>query len=217
MRGCLRIFRDETLIQLGIVVGKQKEIVIIGIDGSGKDKQAEILSADGKAAVIKLTDYDPKHKIFRTLAKLPNKLILEGEKKGRKKLVVAGYTGHSLLFGPYHLIKKWEKDSTGKPKEKVVYVRHPLFDAEALAAVYGKGKLKSIIKGLAKFASISKRPHEIYLMEIPPRIAMERIKRRGKGIQMHENEKSLERMAQVYSKLANEAEKKGIKVYRKRM
>jgi thymidylate kinase len=198
-------------------MGKQKEIAIIGIDGSGKDKQAEILSMGGKATVIRLTNYDPKHKVFRTLAKLPNKLISEGEKKRSKKLAVAGYAGHSLLFGPYHLIKKWEKDSSGRPREKVIYVRHPVFDAEALAAVYGKGKVESIIKNLAKFVSISKKPDEIYLMEVPARIAMERIRQRGKGIQIHENEKSLAKMAQVYSRMANEAKKKGIKVYRKRM
>jgi thymidylate kinase len=190
---------------------KPKRIAVIGIDGSGKDIFAKTLFENSRnAALVKLTEYGPENRLFRALGKIPNKLIETGERTKSKKLIVAGYAGHALLFGPYRIKKE-------KRKEKIFFVRYPPYDAEALSKVYGKGKASSLIKKIVKVASASPRPDEIYLMEVEPKVAMDKIKQRGKPIQMHENKESLTKLAQEYEKVADRLAKKGVKIYKRRV
>jgi len=190
---------------------KPKRIAVIGIDGSGKDIFAKTLSGGSKnAALVKLTEYGPKDRVFRALGKIPDKLIAAGERTKSKKLVVAGYAGHALLFAPYRIKKE-------KGKDNIYFVRYPPYDAEALSKVYGKGMASSLVKKVVKVASASPRPDEIYLMEVEPKLAMERIKRRGRTIQLHENEESLAKLQIEYGKVADRLAKKGVKIYKRRI
>jgi len=190
---------------------KPKRIAVIGIDGSGKDIFAKTLFENSRnAALVKLTEYGPKERVFRALGKTPDKLIATGERTKSKKLVVAGYVGHALLFAPYRIKKEKGKDS-------IYFVRYPPYDAEALSKVYGKGRASSLVKKIVKVASASPRPDEIYLMEVEPKLAMERIKQRGKAIQMHENEESLAKLQKEYEKVADRLAKKGVKIHKRRI
>jgi len=54
-------------------------------------------------------------------------------------------------------------------------------------------------------------------MEVEPKLAMERIKQRGKAIQMHENEKSLAKLQKEYEKVADRLAKKGVKIHKGRI
>jgi len=190
---------------------KPKRIAVIGIDGSGKDLFAKTLFENSRnAALVKLTEYGPKDRIFRALGRIPDKLIATGERTKSKKLVVAGYAGHALLFVPYRIKKE-------KGKDNIYFVRYPPYDAEALSKVYGKGRASSLVKKVVKVASASPRPDEIYLMEVEPKLAMERIKRRGKAIQMHENEESLAKLQREYEKVVERLAKKGVKIYKRRI
>jgi len=190
---------------------KPKRIAVIGIDGSGKDIFAKTLFEKSRnAALIKLTEYGPKNRVFRALGRIPDKLIATGERTKSKKLVVAGYVGHALLFAPYRIKKE-------KGKDNVYFVRYPPYDAEALSKVYGKGRTSSLIKKVVKVASASPRPDEIYLMEVEPKLAMERIRRRGRAVQLHENEESLAKLQIEYEKVADRLAKKGVRINRERI
>ena len=190
---------------------KPKRIAVIGIDGSGKDIFAKTLFENSKnSALVKLTEYGPKERVFRALGKIPDKLIGAGERTKSKKLVVAGYAGHALLFAPYRIKKEKGKDS-------IYFVRYPPYDAEALSKIYGKGRASSLIKKIVKVASASPRPDEIYLMEVEPKLAMERINQRGRAIQMHENEESLAKLQKEYEKVAGRLAKKGVRIHTKRI
>ncbi len=58
---------------------KPKRIAVIGIDGSGKDIFAKTLFENSRnAALVKLTEYGPKDRVFRALGRIPNKLIETG-------------------------------------------------------------------------------------------------------------------------------------------
>lgn len=190
---------------------KPKRIAVIGIDGSGKDLFAKTLFENSRnAALVKLTEYGPEDRLFRALGKIPKKVVEAGEKTKSDKLIVAGYAGHALLSGPYRIIKE-------KGKDTVYFVRYPPYEAEALSKIYGKGKAASLIKKIVKVASASPRPDEIYLMETEPKVAMERIERRGKPIQRHENEKDLTRLQKEYEKVVERLAKNGVKIRKRRI
>lgn len=190
---------------------KPKRIAVIGIDGSGKDIFAKTLFENSRnAALVKLTEYSPKNRVFGALGKIPNKAVEVGERTKSNKLIVAGYAGHALLFGPYRIIQE-------KGKETVFFVRYPPYEAEALSKIYGKGKASSLLKKIVKVASASPRPDEIYLMEAEPKVAMERIERRGKPIQRHENEKDLDRLQKEYKKIVERLDKNGVKIHKRRI
>lgn len=71
-----------------------------------------------------------------------------------------------------------------------------------------------MLKRIAKFVSASPKVDELYLLEVDPKVAMRKIRERGEKIQSHETEEKLRVMAREYSRLAKEAEKKGVKVHR---
>ncbi len=96
-------------------------------------------------------------------------------------------------------------------------MRYPPYDAEALSKFYGKGKAASLVKKIVKVASASPRPDEIYLMEVEPKLAMERIRQRGRAVQLHENEETLVQLQKEYEKVAGRLAKKGVKINRRRI
>jgi thymidylate kinase len=187
---------------------RPKRIAVIGIDGSGKDRFAKkLLEKEKDAGIIKVAKYDKSNKVFSALGKMPLKMIRSGEEKNSKKMVLAGYFGLAAL-SPFYRIRK------EKGKKKMIFVRYPAFDIEALSKVYGSEKANRILKRLAKFISASPKVDELYMLEIDPKIAMKNIRERGEKIQSHETEEKLRVMAKEYSRLIKEAKKSGVRVHR---
>lgn len=167
---------------------KGKFIAFEGLDGSGQTTQANLSR-----------DYLIKEGVKVILTKEPTK-DSEAGKKIRKAL------NKEIAVSPIRLRKLFVEDRDWHQKNiiipnlkkgKLVITDRSQFSSFAFGTAHGVD-LNYIIKLNDKFIE----PDLVILLKTSPRTSLERIKKRGEDQTLFEKEKQLEKVWQVYEKLA---------------
>lgn len=176
-----------------------QEIAIIGIDGSGKTtlagKISTLFEAFGEDVGYIDVPYFTHTRLCRRCGVLLARIWRFADARGiRPVLIVLGVAAALLYF-----VARWEM----RGRSTVLVEHHPRIDMYAYGALYG-GRLGAVLaRRASKFWPC---PKKAILLTTLPVVAYERLIKRGKPLQIHENPEDLQRL-EVFLRQALEASK----------
>lgn len=165
------------------------EVAVVGIDGAGKTTDVKraisYFREQGMRVVrIHVPDFELLPRGFRTLGKQITSWWRWADERHYKSLVVLLLIVAAFLF--------YAARRSVRGAGTVLIEHHPRIDLPAFAHLYGGPILGRIAQVIAR---LWRPPDMAIMLEVPPEIALERIRARGSLVQSHETDEQLFRLA----------------------